>query len=331
MRERVAVAVAVVAVPFLMGTAASAPSDERVVLRFQDPAIVEASGLVAEDGFFVTTNDSGDTGRVFAVDARTGETSGVTSWASDPEDVEALAPAGRGEVWVGDIGDNLESRESVRVTRVPVGAGDRSAAGTSYDLVYPGRARDAETLLSHPVTGRLFVVSKDIFGAAVFAAPRRLSRTAPNALERLGPALTFATDGAFFPDGRHLVLRNYGEAAVYTFPGLARVADLRLPEQQQGEAIAISDDHRVFVTSEGPRQPVVEVALPERVRSLVEPRAAQVAASPTARPEQRGELPEEPPVASRDPWQWALGGVLFLVAVVVLLLAIRPTSKHPVP
>ena len=62
------------------------------VFAFADPAIVESSGLVAQDGLVYTTNDSGDTGRVFAVDPASGETVGVTRWAAEPTDVEALAP-----------------------------------------------------------------------------------------------------------------------------------------------------------------------------------------------------------------------------------------------
>ncbi len=245
------------------------------MFRFQDPAIVEASGLVAQDGLFLTTNDSGDTGRVFAVDPDSGRTTGVTSWASEPQDVEALAPAGDGEVWVGDIGDNLEERATIRVTRVPVGPGDRDDPGTSYDLVLPGPPRDAESLLSHPETGRLLVATKDIFGSALFAAPTELSPDRPNQLRRLGPTLTFATDGAFFPDGRHLVIRNYAQAIVYTFPGLERVGTLELPDQQQGEAIAVSADDRVFVTSEGRHQAVVEVSLPESLRERMTPAPAR--------------------------------------------------------
>lgn len=337
MRERFAVAVVVL--PFLAG-AASAPAspDEQVVLRFQDPAIVEASGLVADADTFVTTNDSGDTGQLFVVDADTGRTAGVTTWSQEPVDVEALAPAGPGRVWVGDIGDNLEQRESIRVVRVPVGQEDQEAAGSSYELVYPGGPRDAETLLSHPGTGRLFVVSKEIFGAAVFAAPRELDPDGPNRLRRVGPALTFATDGAFFPDGDHLVLRNYGEAVVYRFPALRPVAELRLPDQQQGEAIAVSGDNRVYVTSEGRHQPVLEVSLPDGVRDRVQPASETGSTSSpggsatpggSASPSEPGELLEEEPTASRDPWQWALGGLLFVVAVVVLLLAVRPNTKHP--
>ena len=324
-------AVGAVALPFLLGAAAAPPGDQgREVFRFQDPAIVEASGLVIQDGLFLTTNDSGDTGRVFAVDPDTGRTVGVTTWAAEPEDVEALAPAGAGEVWVGDIGDNLEERQSIRVTRVPVGTGDREESGTSYELVFPGPARDAETLLSQPGTGRLFVASKEIFGAALFAAPTELSPDHPNRLRRVGPTLTFATDGAFFPDGHHLVVRNYQQAVVYTFPGLEQVGTLALPDQQQGEAIAVAEDDRVFVTSEGRHEAVLEVSLSPAVRtrmtSTSEPPEATTSA-PASQP--RHELPEQAAQPGRDPWQWALGAGLFVAAVLVLLLAVRPSARRP--
>jgi hypothetical protein len=331
MKERFAVAA--VALPFLLphvlGVAAAPPGGQgREVFRFQDPAIVEASGLVVQDRLFLTTNDSGDTGRVFVVDPETGQTAGVTTWSSAPQDVEALAPAGAGEVWVGDIGDNLEERSSIRVTRVPVGAGDRAASGPSYELLFPGSARDAETLLSRPGSGRLFVASKEIFGAALFAAPTELSPDHPNRLRRIGPTLTFATDGAFFPDGRHLVVRNYQQAAIYTFPGLAQVATLALPDQQQGEAIAVSAADRVFVTSEGRHQAVLEVSLPGAVRERMTPTSqpsGTTSETPTAQP--RSELPEQAAQPGRDPWQWALGTGLFVVTVLVLLLAVRPRAR----
>jgi hypothetical protein len=185
-------------------------------------------------------------------------------------------------------------------------------------------------LLSHPESGRLFVATKEIFGAALFAAPTELSPDGPNRMKRLGPALTFATDGAFFPDGRHLVIRNYAEAVVYTFPGLERVAALALPDQQQGEAIAVSAADRVFVTSEGRRQAVVEVSLPASVRERMAPASEEpVATTNTTTPKPRNELPEEAARPSRDPWQWVLGAGLFVIAVVVLLFAVRPNTVHP--
>jgi hypothetical protein len=230
-------------------------------------------------------------------------------------------------VWVGDIGDNDEERSSIRVTRVPVGAGDREASGTSYELVFPGPARDAETLLSHPESGRLLVASKEVFGPALFAAPAKLSPDHPNRLRRIGPTLTFATDGAFFPDGRHLVVRNYEQAAVYTFPGLEDVATFALPEQQQGEAIAVSPDNRIYVTSEGRNQAVLEVNLPAKVRAQMTAASEEPdATSSPPQPRPRDELPEQVAEPGRDPWQWALGAGLFVVTLLVLLLAVRPGS-----
>src|SRR3954447_22202072 len=89
------------AVPFLLGAAASPADHAHQVFSFQDGDIIESSGLVVVNGLVVTTNDSGDTGRVFTVDPATGRTVGVTGWGNDPADVEALAPLGDHEVWAG--------------------------------------------------------------------------------------------------------------------------------------------------------------------------------------------------------------------------------------
>src|SRR5690242_10313092 len=103
-----------VAIPFLLGAAAAPVDHAQKVFSFQDGDIIESSGLVVVNGLVVTTNDSGDTGRAFTVDPATGKTVGVTGWSDDPTDVEALAPRRDGEVWVGDIGDNTESRDTIQ-------------------------------------------------------------------------------------------------------------------------------------------------------------------------------------------------------------------------
>lgn len=246
-------------VPFVIG-AASGPADPAyaVDLTFQDPAIVESSGLVVRDGLFVTVNDSGDGGRIFTVDA-SGATVGTTTWADEPTDTEALAPAGDGHVWVGDIGDNPGVRDSVEVLRVPFGAGDRTVEPAAYELVYPDGAHDAETLLAHPRSGRLYVVTKDIFGSTMYAAPTELSPEGPNELEAVVDTMAFATDGSFFPDGRSYVLRDYGNATVYSFPGHERLSSFRLPAQPQGEGIAVAEDGSVHISTEGQFEDVLRV------------------------------------------------------------------------
>lgn len=315
-------AAAAVAVPFLLGTVAVASPDERaVVFRFQDPAIVESSGLVVRENLFLTTNDSGDSGRVFAVDPGSGRTVGVTRWAAEPVDVEALAPAGPGEVWVGDIGDNAGSRPSVEVARVPVGAGQRDVRAPSYELGYAGAARDAETLLAHPVTGRVYVASKNVFGGALYAAPEQLDEDRVNELTLLGPVLPIATDGAFFPDGEHLVLRDYGRAVVYTFPGLEVVGEVDLPEQQQGEGIAVNAGGAVYVSSEGRRAPVLEVELPESLRERVVG-SAQAEPTTTATPAPDVE-PARATDTDRSVWPWVVVGGSGLGVLLVLVVARR--------
>lgn len=326
-------AVALTSALVLGGATASwgAPA-ARVELTFTDPEIVESSGLVASDDLVVTVNDSGDSGRVFVVDRASGDTVGVTSWADDPVDVEALAPAVQaGEVWAADIGDNDRVRESVSVRRVPVGRGDRSTDAVSYELVYPDGPQDAETLMVHPQTGRLVVVTKGLFGGQVLVAPKRLDPDRPNRLRLVGSARAIATDGAFWPDGRHVVVRGYGTATVYTWPGLETVARLDLPEQQQGEGIAVDPSGVVLVSSEGAGSDVLRVRLPGVVRRAVAPPPEPTASQPPSPGTPAGSDGSEGTQADtyeaaseRSAWPFVVGGVVGLVGLLVLVRSLRP-------
>jgi hypothetical protein len=304
------------AVPFLVGAAAAPADRAQVVFSFQDDDIVESSGLAVADGLVVTTNDSGDSGRVFTVDPATGETVGVTEWGEDVQDVEALAPLDGDHVWVGDVGDNLERRDSVQVAPLPVGPGDRDYDGPVYDLVYPDGPHNAETLLSDPTTGRLYVATKGTLGGTLYAAPEPLDPDAPNELEPLGEVLPIATDGAFLADGTRLVIRNYGVAVVYAFPSLERLDDLRLPSQPQGEGLAVDADGSLLLSSEGLHASVLRVSLPAA--------SPTPSASPTPRTESRedAELPETTET-QRPAWPWFVGGLIGLGCLVVLLGSLR--------
>lgn len=306
--------------PFVVAMNWGPSTSREVVSRLQDPEIVEASGLVVRDGLIVTHNDSGDTGRVFVVDPRNGETVGATAWG-EAEDVEAVAPAGEGSVWVGDIGDNVTERESVTVRRVPVGRGDRTvAAGNpAYSLVYPDGPHDAEALLTVPDTGRLLVATKQVLGGVLYAAPERLDPQRPNRLRPLADVMGLVTDGAFFPDGRHLVLRNYERATVYSYPGLDVVGSFRLPSQPQGEGIAVDEQGEVYLSSEGQRSEVLHVEVPDEIARLLGPASADPSRSP-------GPLATTI-VGERPVWPWLLSGALGVLIVVVLVRSLRPPSR----
>jgi len=320
-----------VVVPFLLGAAAAPVDESKVFFSFQDDRIIESSGLALVDTLVITTNDSGDTGRVFAVNPATGETVGTTGWGNDPQDVEALAPGGPRSVWVGDIGDNLEARDTVQVAEVPIGSGNADVDGPVYDLVYPDGAHDAETLMTDPETGRLYVATKSVLGGTLYAAPQELSATEPNRLEPLGDVLPIATDGAFFSDGRHFVVRNYAVAAIYAFPSLERVGTVNLPSQEQGEGIAVDRQDRLLLSSEGVHSEVLRVKLPDDMRAAMAPPASPTAssspsdppsASPSTASREDSELPETTET-QRSAWPWFLTGLLGIVFIVVLTRSLR--------
>ena len=275
--------------------AASLYGDPLVAFTLTDPRISESSGLVSSslaDGVLFTHNDSGDTARFFAVDGQ-GRT--LTTYnlpgvqARDWEDL-ARGPdeRGRSSLWLGDIGDNNARRDNgVLVHRVAEPVPGRAARvtterPTSFRLRYPDGPGDAETLLVHPQTGRLYVVTKPLAGPAqVYAAPARLDPEAPNLLALVGevpvrrtgtaggPAIgalaqLLVTGGDISPDGGHLAVRTYTDVYEYAVVDGDVAAALRtepeispLPPAQQGEGLAYSRDGSSLLTStEGRSSPV---------------------------------------------------------------------------
>ena len=306
---------AALVVPFAIGVMVAPDRDAEVAFEFQDPEIVESSGLVVIDGSVVTVNDSGDSARIFVVDPATGRTTRTVTWGAEVDDVEALAPGPDGSVLVGDIGDNAGGRDTIRVWQVPL---DGSAV-TSYELDYPDGAQDAEALLVEPVSGQLLVATKDLFGGTLYAAPLSLSAEGPNRLEPIGSGLPLVTDGAFLPDGRHLVLRDYGRAVVYSYPDLEVVGSVNLPPQDQGEAIATVGDRTAYVSSEGQFSEVLRIELPVPAPPAAEPqvdRSADIAEPVQA----SGTVQLDTPLV----WPWMLGGVAGALVMVVLLRSLRP-------
>lgn len=304
----------------------------QVELAFADPDIEESSGLVVDTStgrpLFVTTNDSGDSGRLFVVDPESGETVGVTTWSDAPRDVEALAPAGPGEVWVADIGDNDAVRDSVSVARVRLGVGEVSVEPVAeHDLVYPAGARDAETLLVDP-DGRLLIVTKGLLGGEFLRSDRRLVEDAPNRLSAVGVALPIATDGAFFPDGRHLLVRSYGNAVLYAYPSLEAITSFDLPDQEQGEGLAIDESGAVFLSSEGQGAEVLRLRLPRDVQQALVP-------EPTGTAGTAGSSRSPDVIAPRDPGfegqqggqdddrLWTVVGLAGLAGLVLLIVVGR--------
>jgi hypothetical protein len=249
--------------------AATAEQRTRQLFVVHDPDIDEDSALVHAGSRFVTTNDNGDKARVFLVGPN-GHTVGMTYWAKRQSDCEAVAPIDSDHVWIGDIGDNFGDRSSITIAEVPVAKGTTTVHVRKYHLAYPTGPANAETLMRNPVTGRLYIATKNPAGGELYAVPRDLQTGVVNELRPLHAVLPTATDGSFFPGGNYLAIRNYKSAVVYTWPAMTPVGTFRLPVQQQGEGLAASGDGAVDLSSEGKFQPVLHLRLPARLRNTIE-------------------------------------------------------------
>jgi hypothetical protein len=329
--------------------AAALYGDATVAFTFADPRISESSGLASSStpGILFTHNDSGDDARFFAVDDQ-GRTRTVYTLpgvqARDWEDM-ARGPdeRGRSSLWLGDIGDNNATRDrGLLVHRVREPApGSREQVTTeqptSFRLRYPDGPGDAETLLVHPRTGRLYVVTKPLAGPAkVYAAPAVLDAGGPNALELVasvdldptgtpggpgigGLAQLLVTAGDIAPDGSRVALRTYTDLYEWPLEGddlagafASGPAVTPLPETRQGEGLAYSADGRaVLVSSEGEGAPVHRLTRTETPPS----------AGPTVEPGQ--EPPPVDRVAERARWPLVLAGGGLLAMLLVVRGAVR--------
>ena len=121
----------------------------------------------------MTTNDSGDSGRVFVVDG-SGATVGVTALVGRAARTSRRSRRER-PTRCGSATSATTAGCATRseITPVPVGARDIDVDAPSYELVYPDGARDAETLMSDPTTGRLYVATKEIFGGLLYEVPEQ--------------------------------------------------------------------------------------------------------------------------------------------------------------
>ncbi|MEU5163719.1 WD40 repeat domain-containing protein [Streptomyces sp. NPDC020875] len=229
---------------------------------FQDDRITESSGLAASrkhPGIYWTHNDQ-DEPRVFAVDSRTGETVATITLkgVGKPRDMEAVSVGPDGRVYVGDIGDNLNGTWPhvwIYAFPEPAELRDATVKATQYTVVYEDGARDAEALMVHPKTGRVYIASKSQDGSGLYEAPKTLSASGKNVFRRIADDLPWVTDGAFSPDGTRLVLRTYLSARGYEWKPEGRLGGddrVKAPIQRQSEGVSYTlDGSALMFGSEG--------------------------------------------------------------------------------
>ncbi|MGW0695133.1 MULTISPECIES: WD40 repeat domain-containing protein [unclassified Streptomyces] len=253
-------------------TATPATADDGAADRsftIEDPRITESSGLAASrahPGIYWTHNDSEDGPYIYAVDSRTGRTVATITMrgVGAPRDVEAISLGPDGNLYVGDIGDNLNgSWDHVWIYRFPEPKvlKDATVRATQFDVKYADGARNAEALMVHPKTGRVYIASKNEGGGGLYEGPARLTTGRTNVFRRVGE-VPWVTDGTFSPDGKELVLRSYFSARGYAFEDGRLGADHRVDAPLQGQAESVTytaDGSALMFGSEGARSEVVRV------------------------------------------------------------------------
>ncbi|MGW7360118.1 WD40 repeat domain-containing protein [Streptomyces sp. NPDC054802] len=254
----------------VLAAAVPAAAEEHSGFTIKDPRITESSGLAASrahPGIYWTHNDQ-DQPRIFAVDSKTGETVATITLrgVGQPRDMEAVSVGPDGAVYVGDIGDNLDgSWDHVWIYRFPEPKQlrDQTVDATQFDVKYADGARNAEALMVHPKTGRVYIASKNENGGGLYEGPATLKTGQTNVFRRIGE-VPWVTDGAFSPDGKQLVLRSYFSARGYAWEDGRLGADHRVrgPIQGQSESVTYTlDGTTLLFGTEGERSPVEPVAV----------------------------------------------------------------------
>lgn len=249
----------------------------RVAGSLADPELIELSGLVAsrsQPGVLYAHNDSGDSARFFALSttgAALGRFTLTGATARDWEDI-ALGPCDAGAcVWLGDIGDNAFVRSDYAVFRVaepqvPPDGGTVDVPWERFAYEFPaGEKHNAESLFAHPVTGRLYLVTKENSGPSqVYRFPDPLNPQGVNVLDHVATlSVPTATDGRLTaadvsPCGNAVLLRMYNRLVELRLPAgetdferIFSAAPVEVPvaADPQGESVAYSADGRTFFTS----------------------------------------------------------------------------------
>jgi hypothetical protein len=267
----------------------------RAVGKIASKDIVESSGIAAskcQPGVFWTHNDSGDDAFIFAIN-ETGNNLGTwrvqNSENIDWEDIaEFRDTSGKCFIYIGEIGDNKIQRPVHAVYRVPEPTpSDASAGKTIKDALitepaeemkfsYPDHNQNAETLMVHPVTGDIYVLTKRLDGpSGIYRLKPAFGGDETQTAEKIGELAVpnvpngYLTGGDIAPDGRQAVVCDYTAAYELVLPtGSTNFDDIwkQAPvtidrgKLEQGEAVGYTTDgNSLILTSEKKNSPVVMI------------------------------------------------------------------------
>ncbi len=338
--------------------AALEPQPNGTVFSWADERIRESSGLAtSSDGTLVyTVGDAEDEPAIFAVDARGKTQFRVVLPPGSNVDWEDLAritdKQGRNWIYVADTGDAyaLRLKEKVPPRRnfavLRFREPDTSSTGDippealeTLPLVFDDPfTHNVESMLVTP-EGEMFFIDKipsrqvsgeDPSPAGVWTPVVDPIPGAPTMLEKVAEVdVVEASGAAVSQDGSLLAVRNGSKVYLWTVDSdrtadafLADPVTIRLPAQQQGEAVTFHPElQALLISTEGQFTAVKSVALPE---GLVQ----DVSAPPTAEEKERAVVAEGPSSAAVALIVLVSAGSAVAVTAVIAVLLVRRKSRR---
>ncbi len=249
--------------------------------------VSESSGIAAsmcQPDVLWTHNDSGDGAFLYAMDPRgkhlgTWKVNGGKN--DDWEDIATFKDAGgRCFVYVGDTGNNDLGRTHLQIYRIPEPTVAETATQSNkrnpiqtdpaevLTFRYPDTPHDAETLLVHPQTGDIYVLTKRLDG------PSQVFKLTSGRAVKVGevnlPAVPngLLTGGGISPAGRRVIVcdlsagyeLDLGSATTFDEIWKRQPIPIDLGDRKQGEAVSYSaDGGSILATSERKNSPVIQI------------------------------------------------------------------------
>jgi hypothetical protein len=264
--------------------------------RIESPDIRESSGIapsLCQPGVYWTHNDSGGDAFIYAMSPN-GKSLGTWRVANasnvDWEDMAARkTDDGTCYLYIGDIGNNKLERPQLKVYRVKEPSVSNESPGSSQKnplqtqpaeavtFKYSDTPHNAETLMVHPMTGDLYVLTKRLDApSSVFKFAPQFGSNQTVVAAKIGeisvPSVPngLLTGGAISPDASRVILCDYSSgyelklAAAAGFDEIwkSRPIPVDVGDRKQGEAVTFSPDGKeIYATSEKKNAEIFEVKM----------------------------------------------------------------------
>lgn len=228
------------------------------------PNLSEVSGMVmsSQDNKLIWVhNDSGDGTRLYLIDHKAEYKFHCTIEGANNRDWEDISVYNN-KLYIGDIGDNIGIRSLYTIYII-----DEPSVKSKDDITvkqfktiqykYPDGARDAETLMTDPLNGDIYIVSKREENVNVYriAFPYNFNDTTI-AEKVMTLPFSYFVGGDISRDGKEIVMKTYQN--IYYWPrkngktikeAFSEVPqEIPYKQEPQGEAICWSTDAKSFYT-----------------------------------------------------------------------------------